>query len=216
MAEGRRSTSPTSRECTQKGGGGSIEPPSVSFHHPDGGTTRARWRRFWHAPCTFGQLCFRVCVNVNVNVNVNELRLGFSNTTRNPEGILSHNNMCASWASKLAERSVLHDAYPRRRCMFVEPCVAVWPCCRQAPAGSLTPPASASCPRWNKWQYRPSAPSLRWCVCVFMCDYVYMYQWLCVIMCVCACVCVGIRVRVRVCARTCAWAFVYVCVRVCP
>jgi hypothetical protein len=27
-----------------------------------------------------------------VNVNVNELRLGFSNTTRNPEGILSHNN----------------------------------------------------------------------------------------------------------------------------
>jgi hypothetical protein len=29
---------------------------------------------------------------VNVNVNVNELRLGFSNTTRNPEGILSHNN----------------------------------------------------------------------------------------------------------------------------
>ncbi len=25
-------------------------------------------------------------------VNVNELRLGFSNTTRNPEGILSHNN----------------------------------------------------------------------------------------------------------------------------
>jgi hypothetical protein len=29
---------------------------------------------------------------VNVNVNVNELRLGFSNTTRNPEGIQSHNN----------------------------------------------------------------------------------------------------------------------------
>ena len=27
-----------------------------------------------------------------VNVNVNELRSGFSNTTRNPEGILSHNN----------------------------------------------------------------------------------------------------------------------------
>ncbi len=27
-----------------------------------------------------------------VEVNVNELRLGFSNTTRNPEGILSHNN----------------------------------------------------------------------------------------------------------------------------
>jgi hypothetical protein len=27
-----------------------------------------------------------------VNVNVNELRLGFSNTTRNPKGILSHNN----------------------------------------------------------------------------------------------------------------------------
>jgi hypothetical protein len=24
--------------------------------------------------------------------NVNELQLGFSNTTRNPEGILSHNN----------------------------------------------------------------------------------------------------------------------------
>jgi hypothetical protein len=30
--------------------------------------------------------------SVNVNVNVNELRLGFSNTTGNPEGILSHNN----------------------------------------------------------------------------------------------------------------------------
>jgi hypothetical protein len=29
---------------------------------------------------------------VNVNVNVNELRLGFSKTTRNPEGILSHIN----------------------------------------------------------------------------------------------------------------------------
>jgi hypothetical protein len=29
---------------------------------------------------------------VCLNVNVNELRLGFSNTTRNPEGILSHNN----------------------------------------------------------------------------------------------------------------------------
>ncbi len=29
-----------------------------------------------------------------VNVKVNELRLGFSNTTRNPEGILSHNNSC--------------------------------------------------------------------------------------------------------------------------
>jgi hypothetical protein len=27
-----------------------------------------------------------------VNVNVNELRLGFSNTTRSPEGLLSHNN----------------------------------------------------------------------------------------------------------------------------
>jgi hypothetical protein len=27
-----------------------------------------------------------------LNVSVNELRLGFSNTTRNPEGILSHNN----------------------------------------------------------------------------------------------------------------------------
>jgi hypothetical protein len=33
-----------------------------------------------------------VKVNVNANVNVNELRLAFSNTTRNPEGILSHNN----------------------------------------------------------------------------------------------------------------------------
>jgi hypothetical protein len=38
----------------------------------------------------------------SVNVNANEPRLGFSNTTRNPEGILSHNNtvcMCAcAWA----------------------------------------------------------------------------------------------------------------------
>jgi hypothetical protein len=32
------------------------------------------------------------CVQGAVNVNVNELRLGFSNTARNPEGILSHNN----------------------------------------------------------------------------------------------------------------------------
>ncbi len=31
-----------------------------------------------------------VNVNVNANVNVNELRLGFSNTTRNPEGTLMH------------------------------------------------------------------------------------------------------------------------------
>jgi hypothetical protein len=29
---------------------------------------------------------------VGGGVNENELRLGFSNTTRNPEGILSHNN----------------------------------------------------------------------------------------------------------------------------
>ncbi len=34
-----------------------------------------------------------VCgVRVHAHVNVNELGLGFSNTTRNPEGILSHNN----------------------------------------------------------------------------------------------------------------------------
>ena len=38
------------------------------------------------------QMYLNVIVNVNVNVNVNELRLGFSNTTRSPEGILSHNN----------------------------------------------------------------------------------------------------------------------------
>jgi hypothetical protein len=36
-------------------------------------------------------------VSVNVNVNVSELRLGFSNTTRNPEGILSHNNRKSHW-----------------------------------------------------------------------------------------------------------------------
>jgi hypothetical protein len=33
-----------------------------------------------------------VNVNVNAKVNVHELRLGFSNTTRSPEGLLSHNN----------------------------------------------------------------------------------------------------------------------------
>jgi hypothetical protein len=33
-----------------------------------------------------------VHVNVIVKVYVNELRLGFSNTTRSPEGVLSHNN----------------------------------------------------------------------------------------------------------------------------
>jgi hypothetical protein len=31
--------------------------------------------------------CSSVNVNVNVNANANELRLGFSNTTRNPEGM---------------------------------------------------------------------------------------------------------------------------------
>jgi hypothetical protein len=36
--------------------------------------------------------CATKCLSGWVNVNVNELRLGFSNTTRNPEGILSHNN----------------------------------------------------------------------------------------------------------------------------
>ncbi len=30
--------------------------------------------------------------HTHVHVNVNERRLGFSNTTRNPEGILRHNN----------------------------------------------------------------------------------------------------------------------------
>ncbi len=39
---------------------------------------------------TLGRTREGVCVGVNVNVH--ELRLGFSNTTRNPEGILSHNN----------------------------------------------------------------------------------------------------------------------------
>jgi hypothetical protein len=36
----------------------------------------------------------RVCASVphGVNVHVHELRLGFSNTTWNPEGILRHNN----------------------------------------------------------------------------------------------------------------------------
>jgi hypothetical protein len=33
-----------------------------------------------------------VHVDVNGNGNGNELRLGFSNTTKNPEGTLSHNN----------------------------------------------------------------------------------------------------------------------------
>jgi hypothetical protein len=37
-----------------------------------------------------GQVCIASCMCWCVNVN--ELRLGFSNTTRNPEGILSHNN----------------------------------------------------------------------------------------------------------------------------
>jgi hypothetical protein len=63
-----------------------------------------------------------------VNVNVNELRLGLSNTTRNPEGILSHNNrkLCpltvrmatarqkgspVGWPPSLPQRNVqLHSA----------------------------------------------------------------------------------------------------------
>jgi hypothetical protein len=40
--------------------------------------------------CVHACTCMFACQLVNVNVN--ELRLGFSNTTRNPEGTLSHNN----------------------------------------------------------------------------------------------------------------------------
>ena len=52
-------------------------------------------------------------------VNVNELRLGFSNTTRNPEGILSHSN--------------------RKSCVTTtDPCVV------HAPSGHLAPTLSHS------------------------------------------------------------------------
>jgi hypothetical protein len=44
---------------------------------------------------------------VRVNVNVNELRLGFSNTTRNPEGIQSHNNRKSCVWSILVAHSIL-------------------------------------------------------------------------------------------------------------
>ncbi len=42
--------------------------------------------------CPSGELPVHVHANANVNVNVNELRLGLSNTTRNPEGVLNHSN----------------------------------------------------------------------------------------------------------------------------
>jgi hypothetical protein len=54
----------------------------LRYGHPDG-ITDAHVSRLARPP---------VLVNVNVNANVNDLRLGFSTTTRNPEGILSHNS----------------------------------------------------------------------------------------------------------------------------
>jgi hypothetical protein len=53
----------------------------------------------------------RVCVCVHVNINVNELQLGFPNTTRNPEGTLSHNNR-----KELTSLPLIHVSYmPRVR-----------------------------------------------------------------------------------------------------
>jgi hypothetical protein len=63
-----RPSRPPPRECTHRG-----EPAEVKEnpnHPPFHGV----------GPCMFQY------------VIVNELRLGFSNTSRNPEGILSHNN----------------------------------------------------------------------------------------------------------------------------
>jgi hypothetical protein len=51
---------------------------------------RALWSKAFSKNSEAGVEEVRVLSNANVNVN--ELRLGFSNTTRNPEGILSHNN----------------------------------------------------------------------------------------------------------------------------
>jgi hypothetical protein len=65
---------------------------------------------------------------VNVHVNVNELRLGFSNTTRNPEGILSHNNRKYSWVSSHVKatpqpdgRCALHPTHGPRVCYRAPP-----------------------------------------------------------------------------------------------
>jgi hypothetical protein len=49
-------------------------------------------RPLWGEMSHRQQVCTRVRGVGAVNVNVNELRLGFSSTTRNPEGIISHNN----------------------------------------------------------------------------------------------------------------------------
>jgi hypothetical protein len=49
-----------------------------------GGCTRVRGR----VPCVKVRE-----VNAKANANVTELRLGFSNTTRNPEGVLSQHNI---------------------------------------------------------------------------------------------------------------------------
>jgi hypothetical protein len=56
-------------------------------------------------------------VRVNVNVNDSELRLGFSNTTRNPEGILSRSNRKSCVWSIIVAHSIL----------ALHPCTAVSP-----------------------------------------------------------------------------------------
>jgi hypothetical protein len=54
--------------------------------------TRVFGRRRIYLPDAVGAIrCTLHMYTHLVNVHVNELRLGFSNTTRNPEGILSHN-----------------------------------------------------------------------------------------------------------------------------
>jgi hypothetical protein len=66
------------------------------------------WRgRLGSDTCHAVQVRRRWAINIDVcvvNVNVNELRLGFSNTTRNPEGILSQACAAAIASATLAGR----------------------------------------------------------------------------------------------------------------
>jgi hypothetical protein len=78
------------REKRQRAEPQAEEAPAPYVHRPIWASQKLlRNSRYTQAYGTC--LCDNMFV-VNVNVNVNELRLCFSNTTRNPEGILSHNN----------------------------------------------------------------------------------------------------------------------------
>jgi hypothetical protein len=65
-----------------------------------------------HAPRTDWDLLGWVAVNVNVNVNVNELRLGFSNTTREGLPAALENNAPQPTTSIAYERVLQPASFP--------------------------------------------------------------------------------------------------------